>query len=147
MRRSWRALAACALAASAGAAAACSDSSYRGSWEVVDYRRPSVSMLGDLEAQAVLGAVLDVTASRATLGQDTCVIEETTRQTLAVRDLEMAYDLARGELGLTEEMVEMVDIRCGEGQLDFGQQLIRVGADSLMTPWGGIFLLLRKRPS
>jgi hypothetical protein len=136
-----------ALLASVLCAAACGDSSYRGSWEVVGYKRPTVSMLGDLEARAVLGARLEVTEASATLGDDTCVIGDSQRQTLAVRDLEMAYDLTRGELGLEQEMVEMVDLQCSEGRLDFGQQLIRVGRDSLMTPWDGIFLLLEKRPS
>jgi hypothetical protein len=134
------------LAASLGAAA-CGDASYRGSWEVVGYRRPAVSMLGDLEAQSTLGATLELTEATATLADDTCVIGEARRQTLAVRNLEMAYDVARGELGLPDEMVEMMDLVCTEGQLDFGQQLIKVGRDSLMTPWDGIFLILEKRPS
>jgi hypothetical protein len=126
---------------------ACGDAAYRGSWEVVDYRRPAVSILGDLEAQTMLGATLELTGSRATLGPDSCAIAETQRQTLGVRDLEMAYDLARGELGLGDGDVEMLDIACSEGELEFGQQLIRVAPDTLLAPWGGIFLLLEKRPS
>ena len=128
-------------------AVACGDSTYRGRWEVVGYKRPTISPLGDLEAQVALGRTLEVTKSTATQGEDTCAIREAQRQTLATRDLEMAYDLSRGELGLSQEMVEMVDIVCSEGRLDFGQQLIRIGADSLMAPWEGIFLILEKRPS
>ena len=143
MRSAGRvALIACALLA-----AGCGDASYRGSWEVVGYKRPTVSALGNLEANTMLGTALAVTASTATVGQDTCVIGDAKRQTLAVRDLEMAYDLSSGELGLPQEMVEMLDLECSEGKLEFGQQLIRVGRDTLMTPWGGIFLLLAKRPS
>jgi hypothetical protein len=135
-------LLACALAC-----AACGDANYRGKWEVVGYRRPTVSMLGELEAQTRLGDTLVVTKSTATLGPDTCAIEKAARQTLTVRNLEMAYDLTRGELGLPQESVELLDITCSEGQLEYGQQLIRVGADSLMAPWDGIFLILEKRRS
>jgi hypothetical protein len=140
-RRRWTALT-CALLASA-----CGDASLRGSWAVVGYKRPVVSALGDLEAQMRLGDTLHVSASEATLGDRTCVIDGTARQSLAVRDLEMAYDLSRGELGLTQERVEVVDLECGEGGLDYGEQLIRVGRDSLLTPWDGIFLLLEKARS
>ena len=143
MRRALRV----AVLASAALAAACGDSTYRGTWEVVGYKRPTISVLGDMEAQTALGQTLEVTKSTATQGDDTCVIRESQRQTLATRDLEMAYDLTRGELGLSQEMVEMVDIACSEGQLDFGQQLIRIGADSVMAPWEGIFLILEKRRS
>jgi hypothetical protein len=136
-----------AVLAGALVAAGCGDASPRGTWEVVGYRRPAVSALGDLEAGMRLGDTLRVTAETATLGDRTCVIAETARQSLAVRDLEMAYDLSRGELGLSQERVDVVDLACSEGQLEYGQQLIRIGRDSLLTPWAGIFLLLEKRPS
>jgi hypothetical protein len=126
-------------------AAACADASLRGTWEVVGFKRASVSALGDLEAGMRLGDTLRLTAEAATLGEQTCVIAETVRQSLAVRELEMAYDLSRGELGLARERVEVVDLECSDGQLDYGQQLIRIGRDSLLTPWDGIFLLLEKR--
>jgi hypothetical protein len=127
-------------------AGACGDASVRGTWEVVGFRRAAVSALGDLEAGMRLGDTLRVTADAATLGEQTCVIAETARQSLAVRELEMAYDLSRGELGLAQERVEVVDLECSDGRLDYGEQLVRIGRDSLLTPWAGIFLLLEKRP-
>ena len=141
-RRALTLALACALAA-----AACGEGGYRGSWEVVGYRRPAVSIIGDLEAQTMLGATLELTRETATTGDQVCTIAEDQRQTLGVRSIEMAYDLARGELGLEEENVEMFSIECAEGGVEFGKELIRVGRDSLLTPWDGIFLLLEKRRS
>lgn len=136
----------CAVAAVAAlAASACGDASYRGSWEVVGYKRPAVSVLGDIEAQGPVGVTLEIGKETATLAGDTCVIGSAQRQTLTVRSLEMAFDLSRGELGIPQESVEMMDLQCATGQLDFGQQLIRVAPDSVLTPWRGVFLVLEKR--
>jgi hypothetical protein len=141
--RKWLALT--LLALTAGAASGCGDASYRGSWEVVGYERPAVSIIGDLEAQHALGVTFELSKDSAAVGGLGCPIGELRRQTLSVRSVEMAYDLARGELGLPQETVEMVDVTCTEGELDFGQQLIRIAPDSLLTPWRGIFLVLAKR--
>jgi hypothetical protein len=133
------------LALVAVLASACGDASYRGSWEVVGYKRPAVSVLGDIEARGPLGVTLEVGKEAATLAGDSCVIGSAQRQTLTVRNLEMAFDLSRGELGIPQESVEMMDLQCTTGQLEFGQQLIRIAPDSVLTPWRGVFLVLEKR--
>jgi hypothetical protein len=131
----------------AACVAACGDQAYRGSWEVVGYKRPSMSPLGDPEAQLWAGTKYDLSADRAIVtglvrGADTCEVGKAQRQTLSVFDVEMTYDLTKGELGLGNPDVDLLDIQCKAGGLPWGQNLIRVSPDSLLAPWNGIFLVL-----
>lgn len=146
-RQGYNPVAGALLSGASLLASACGEAPYRGEWEVVDYRRPGVSVLGDLEAQARLGSRLVIGPDSASLDGQSCAIGEFSRQTLAVRSLEMAYDLSSGELRLPQESVEVVDLECVSGGLDFGERLIRPGRDTLLAPWEGIFLLLERRDS
>jgi hypothetical protein len=133
-----RRAAALVLAGAALCAAACGEGAYRGTWEVVDYRRPATSVLGELDARSRLGDTLVVGADTAAVAGERCVVADAMRQTLTVRELEMAHEVARGELGVAGETVEVLELRCGEGGLPYGEELIRIGRDSLL-------LLLEKR--
>jgi hypothetical protein len=131
------------------ACAGCGDQAYRGTWQVVGYKRPGMSPLGDPEAQLWAGTTYDLSADRAVVtgmvrGADTCQVAKAQRQTLSVFDVEMTYDLTKGELGLGDRDVEQLDIQCKAGGLPWGEQLIRLSPDSLLTPWNGIFLVLGK---
>jgi hypothetical protein len=131
------------------ACAACGDQAYRGTWQVVGYKRPQMSPLGDPEAQLWMGTTYDLAADRAVVtgvarGADTCQVAKAQRQTLSAFDVEMTYDLTRGELGLGDRDLELLDLECKAGGLPWGEQLIRVGPDSLLTPWNGVFLVLGK---
>ena len=125
--------------------AGCGDGAYRGRWEVVGFRRPQLSVLGDPEAQFWLGAPFELTAERATVGSDTCEVAKAQRQTLSVFDVEMAYNLGKGELGVAGPDVEELDIECRAGDLPWGTTLIKVAPDSLYAPWSGIFLVLQRQ--
>lgn len=142
-RLGWRAaVAAAAVALTAGCVG---DQSYRGEWEVVGYKRPQLSVLGDPEAQLWLGTTYDLTSRQAIVAGDSCEVAKAQRQTLSVFNVEMAFNLTKGELGIDEPDVEMLDIQCSAGGLPWGEHLIRLAPDSLYAPWQGIFLLLQRK--
>lgn len=135
----WAALAAVTLSLSA------CEPPLEGTWEIVAFRRPGISAMGDQEASLWLGRTLVVTDSTATMGADTCAVADVTRETLPVRSIEMGFNAMPGDLGIAKERVDLFEIVCGQGFLTAGQQIIRLARDSVLTPWDGVFFLMVRR--
>ena len=139
MRARWAALAAMALSLSA------CEPDLTGRWEVVDFRRPGISAMGDQEAALWLGQTLEVTDSTATMGDHACTLADVTRETLPVRSVEMGFNVLAGDLGIAKERVDLYELVCIDGDLTAGSQLIRLARDSALTYWDGVFFLMVRR--
>ena len=127
------------------ALAACGDPGLAGSWEVVDFKRPGISAMGDAEASLWLGRTLEVTDSTAAMAGDLCAVARITRESLAVRSVEMAFNVMAGDLGIAKERVDLLEIECARGDLGAGKRLIQLAPDSMMTYWDGVFFVLARR--
>jgi hypothetical protein len=133
-----------ALAACVGATA-CADPKLDGTWEVVEFKRPGISAMGDLDAALWLGRTLVVTDSTATMAGERCAVARVTRETLPVRSIEMGFNVMAGDLGIAKERTDLLEIECARGDLGAGKRLIRLAPDTLMTWWDGVFFVLARR--
>lgn len=130
-------------------AAACGPSAppepFFGDWRVTGASTPGVSAVSQPTAQGAAGTAAEFSARQASFGDNRCLGPSYTRRWLSPATFSEAYGIDPGQLSLTGQQIEFVDVTCESGALNQGSTLIIRADGTMLAAWDGAFYVLTRQ--